>query len=63
VKEGAQKNKEDHINLSIPIKFDIQGAKLVALTQAIVYRGIKESKKTPTRWTTMENLKKACNPI
>jgi hypothetical protein len=62
-KEGAQKNKEDHVNLSIPIEFDVQGAKLVALTQAIVYIGIKESKKTPTRRTTMGNLEKARNAI
>jgi ribonuclease HI len=62
-KEGAQKNEEDHVNLSIPIEFDVQGAKLVTLTQAIAYRGIKESKKTPTRRTTMGNLEKTRNAI
>ena len=62
-KEGAQKNEEDHVDLSIPIEFDVQEAKLAALTQAIAYRGIKESKKTPTRRTTMGNLEKTRNAI
>jgi ribonuclease HI len=57
-KEGARKNEEDQIDLSIPAEFDVQGAKLITLTQAIAYRGIKETNKVPMRRTTMGNLQK-----
>jgi len=63
VKEGANKDKEDHINLTISDEFNVQGPKLNTLTQAIAYRGIKESRKTPTRQTTKENLQKTCDAI
>jgi hypothetical protein len=56
--KGARKNEEDQIDLSIPAEFDVQGAKLITLTQAIAYRGIKETNKVPTRRTTMGNLQK-----
>ena len=62
-KEGARKNKVDPINLDIPIEFDIQRARLNALTQAIAYRGIKDSKKVPTRNMTRGNLQKARDTI
>jgi hypothetical protein len=50
---------KDEINLDIPTEFDVQGPKLNTLTQAIAYRGIKESRKAPTRQTMKENLQKA----
>jgi len=62
-KEGAGKDEEDHIDLTIPNEFDIQGAKLSMLTQAIAYRGIKETRKVPARQTTKENLQKAREAI
>ena len=42
-KEGANKPLPDELDLSVPITFDLQGAKLATLTQAIAYRGIMES--------------------
>jgi hypothetical protein len=63
VKKGARKNEEDLIDLDIPIEFDVQGAKLNALTQARAYKGIKDSKKAPTRNTTTRNLQKARDAI
>jgi len=59
----VRKNVEDPTDLSIPIEFDVQGAKLSTLTQAIAYRGIKDAKKTPTRNTTRGNLQKARDAI
>lgn len=41
--------------LSIPIEFDLQGAKLATLTQAIAYRGIRESRTAPNRPSTNRN--------
>jgi hypothetical protein len=55
-KEGAQKDGEDQINLTILKDFDIQGAKIITLTQATTYQGIKEAQKYPSRPTTGENL-------
>lgn len=40
VKEGARKAAPDNLNLDIPRKFDLLGAKLATLSQAIAYRGI-----------------------
>ena len=40
VKEGARKAASDNLNLDIPRKFDLLGAKLATLSQAIAYRGI-----------------------
>jgi hypothetical protein len=62
-KEGAHKDEADQIDLSIPIEFDVQGAQLKSLTQAIAYRGIKETRKAPTRQTTKENLQRAREAI
>ena len=41
-KEGADKAEPDPLNLDIPKEFDLQGAKLATLTQALAYKGIKE---------------------
>lgn len=46
-KEGAEKEIQDNLPLEIPKEFDLQGAKLSTLTQAIAYRGIREIKKEP----------------
>lgn len=58
-KQGAEKNEPDTLDLSIPIEFDLQGAKLATLTQSEAYRGIRERQKTPYRASTATNLKLA----
>ena len=44
------------MSLDIPKEFDLQGAKLATLTQAVAYRGILERKPHRTRNTTSHNL-------
>ena len=56
-KEGAEKEIPDELDLDIPKEYDLQGAKLAALTQAIAYRGIRERKPQRERETTKENIK------
>jgi ribonuclease HI len=58
-KEGAHKDIPDELDLEIPHNFDLQGAKLSALTQAIAYKGIQERKTPYTRQTTEVNLQRA----
>jgi hypothetical protein len=41
-KEGAEKGNTDYLPLDILKEFDLQGAKLVTITQALAYRGIRE---------------------
>jgi hypothetical protein len=48
----------DHIDLSIPMEFDIQGEKLIALTQATAYRGIMERKPKREREAAKVNLQR-----
>ena len=55
-KEGAQKAIPDNLDLSIPQEFDIQGAKLSSLTQAIAYQGIMERKPATKRKAAIRNL-------
>jgi ribonuclease HI len=55
-KEGAEKQAPDNFPLDIPSKFDLQGAKLATLTQAIAYRGIRERKPQITCPLTNRNL-------
>jgi hypothetical protein len=55
-KEGASKPETDELNLEIPIEFDIQGAKLKTLTQALAYKGIQERNIPDERETTNNNL-------
>jgi ribonuclease HI len=55
-KEGARKDLQDELDLSIPKEFDIQGAKLSTITQATAYRGIMERKPTREREAAKENL-------
>ena len=58
-KEGAEKEAPDELNLEIPKEFDLQGAKLVTLTQAIAYKGILEKKGPYIRPATSNNLETA----
>src|SRR5258708_1921852 len=46
----------DTLDLDIPITFNLQGAKLAALTQAITYHVIMEHQPQPTQPTTSRNL-------
>ena len=62
-KEGAEKTDQDELELDIPIYFDLQGAKLVSLTQAKAYKGIKERKPPYSRRMTSRNLQKTRNMI
>jgi ribonuclease HI len=55
-KEGANKLTEDYIDLQIPDEFNLQGAKLSEVSQALAYKGIMEQKTTKTRRTTKNNL-------
>ena len=62
-KEGANKEVEDEILTDVPKKFDLQGAKLSAITQAIAYKGILETRPAPQRKTTKRNLEKIRNDL
>jgi hypothetical protein len=55
-KEGAAKDIADNIDLQIPEDYDVEGAEFIALTQAELYRGIREMKEAtlaPRRNTTI----------
>jgi hypothetical protein len=54
-REGANKATPDDLNLQTPTEFNVQGAKLSAMTQALAYKGTRKEKteKTPP---TMPNL-------
>ena len=58
-KEGAEKANPDELNLEIPKEFDLQGAKLATLSQAIAYKGILEQRGPYTRPVTLNNLESA----
>jgi hypothetical protein len=62
-KEGAEKEDPDHLDWEIPKEFDLQGAKLSALTQATAYKGILEKKPPKTHRTTTINLQRAKQAI
>lgn len=55
-KEGAEKEAPDELNLEIPKEFDLQGAKLATLSQAIAYKGILEKRGPYNRPATTNNL-------
>ena len=55
-KEGANKDAPDPLSLHIPDEFDLQGAKLETLTQAIAYRGIRSRRPETSRATTNRNI-------
>jgi hypothetical protein len=62
-KQGAEKDEPDPINLEIPVEFDLQGAKLATLTQAVAYRGIRARKTKTPRQATERNLQRAKEAI
>jgi len=55
-KEGANKPTPGNLSLEIPKEFDLQGAKLSTLSQAVAYCGIKERKPPRACPTTALNL-------
>jgi hypothetical protein len=55
-KEGANKPALDNLDLDIPKEFDLQGAKIATLTQALAYKGILGSRTHQKRLTTETNL-------
>ena len=62
-KDGANKATPDELNLDIPREFDLQGAKLATITQAIAYRGILERRGQYTRPATANNLERARDAV
>jgi len=62
-KLGANKQDPDELDLEIPPEFNIQGAKLATLTQAMAYKGILERKKPEPRNVTNNNLRLTQNAI
>ncbi|KAG1877872.1 hypothetical protein DFJ58DRAFT_902831 [Suillus subalutaceus] len=55
-KEGASKPTPDELDLSIPDKFNLQGANLSAITQALAYKGIRQKINITPRRKTTNNL-------
>ncbi|KAJ7138997.1 hypothetical protein C8R44DRAFT_827847 [Mycena epipterygia] len=55
-RKGAEKDETESVNFSIRPCFQVRGAKIATLTQALAYQGIKELRETPTRNTTEENI-------
>ena len=55
-KEGASKPIPDALDLSIPNTFNVQGAKLSELTQAIAYQGIRERKPIPVQQSSTDSI-------
>ena len=55
-KEGASKDAPNPLSLHIPDEFDLQGAKLETLTQAIAYRGIRRRQPETPRATMNRNI-------
>jgi ribonuclease HI len=62
-REGADKPNEDILSLEVPTEFDLQGAKLASISQAIAYRGIQDSKQHQPQNTTTRNLQIARDAI
>ncbi|KAJ6543734.1 hypothetical protein DFH09DRAFT_928387 [Mycena vulgaris] len=55
-RNAADTNTTTVISLSIPTDLRIKGAKLSKMTQRLAYLGIRESKATPSRKATNENI-------
>ena len=62
-KEGANKQTPDELDLDVPDEFNVQGAKLRTITQALAYRGIMEKRQRPTREGSEENIEEARRAI
>ena len=54
--KGAEKETLDDLPLNIPLDYNLQGAKLASMTQALAYRGICGRNNPLPRLTTMGNL-------
>ncbi|KAG1728984.1 ribonuclease H-like protein [Suillus paluster] len=52
----TQKNDPDTINMSVPLEFDLQGAKLMSMTQQLAYRGILAKTHLDYKKTTLSLL-------
>ncbi|KAG1761438.1 hypothetical protein EDD22DRAFT_980194 [Suillus occidentalis] len=55
-KEGADKPQPDTLDLSIPDEFNLQGTKLSVISQALAYKGIRETKNLTPRRKTSSNM-------
>ena len=55
-KNGANKRDQDVLDLTVPKEFDLQGAKLATIMQALAYKGIKERHPPKDRDVTDRNL-------
>ena len=55
-KEGANKDAPDLLSLEIPRQYNLQGAKLATLSQAVAYRGIQIYNKPTPQPATNRNL-------
>ena len=62
-KEGAANPVVSELDLSVPNHFNVQGAKLTALTQSIAYKGILEMKRTLLRPSSSNNIQLAREAI
>ena len=62
-KEGANKDEPDDLPLDIPPEYDLQGAKLATMTQALAHRGIRTKNTPPPRPTTTRNLRRTKTAI
>ena len=62
-REGASNPILHALDLHILNRFNVQGAKLVALTQAIAYKGIRERKPIPLRQSSSINTQLAREAI
>jgi len=51
------------LDLSVPDNFNVQGAKLKSLTQALAYRGIRNSRPPPPRPSSVRNTQRAREAI
>ena len=60
---GAEKQIHDELDLSVPDKFNIQGAKLKTISQALMYKGIMEKKDRPTRELSSKNVRETVRVI
>ena len=54
--EGAAKALYDEPNLKINLNFNLTGAQLTNMTQALTYKGICKTKATPDRHHTTQML-------
>ncbi|KAI0094524.1 RnaseH-domain-containing protein [Irpex rosettiformis] len=56
--QGAQQAQSDNIDLTVPDQWNLTGAKLLGITQAIAYTGIKQHQTYNSRPATLEYLDK-----